>query len=170
MRKYFVPQLNHKGCALACVQMIMYINGINLSKEKRKIIEKITNIMTVYDIVQILEKFNIGSNVYYEADFNIKKIINILPVVIHFSNHFAILYEIKNNKCLVADPSKIFIKSIDLSKIEKRWSGYLVKFSVVDNKWQDIFHKTTFIFPYLVKFNLFYILIIFLIYICFSKL
>lgn len=170
MRKYFVPQLNHKGCALACIQMTMYINGINLSKKKRKIVEKLTNIMTIYDIVQALERFNIKSKVYYKEDLNIKEIINILPVIIHFSNHFAILYEIKNDKCLVADPSKFLIKNIDLSKIEKRWSGYFVKFSVVDNKWQDIFQKTTFVLPYFIKFNLFYILIIFLMYICFSKL
>ena len=104
--------------------------------------------MTIYDIVQALERFNIKRKVYYKEDSNIKEIINILPVIIHFSNHFAILYEIKNDKCLVADPSKFLIKNIDLSKIEKRWSGYFVKFSDVDNKWQDIFQKTTFVLQY----------------------
>ncbi|MFA7156159.1 MAG: cysteine peptidase family C39 domain-containing protein [Bacilli bacterium] len=170
MKNYFVPQLNHKGCALACIEMIIHINGINLSNRKVKIIRSIPNITTIYDIVKILEILNIKCSTYYKSDRNIQSIKKKLPIIIHFSNHFGILYEINDKKCTLADPSKYKVKSVSISKIEKRWSGYFIEFDLIKNNWQKIFQRNKFLIPYFLKINILYIIAIFIIIMCFSKL
>jgi ATP-binding cassette subfamily B protein len=104
----FFYQTNSTDCGLACLRMIIAFYGKNVSIEYlRKVSDFEKTGTSLYGLYKAAESFHFevkGALVEIEE---LSSIINDIPVIVHWKgNHFVVLYGMKNDKYIIADPGK----------------------------------------------------------------
>ena len=127
IKKYpFIKQNGLKDCAAACTYMIIrYYNGFVGLSELSEMLKITRNGTTAYHIITVLEELGFkayGIKDKYENLPN-QPVPFIANVIINNSyKHFIVVYEVRNNYLLIADPAER-IKKIKPEEFKKIWTG-----------------------------------------------
>jgi ABC-type bacteriocin/lantibiotic exporter with double-glycine peptidase domain len=123
----FIPQKNHDGCAIAVLTMVSNYFGIDIKYHQVEAKFKQKK-LTFKDLINYFEDQGIKSSAYFVSDKNLE-FLNSFPIILHYQNHYVIVYQRKNNTFLIADPASWGLKYIKITRITKRWSGNLLDIS-----------------------------------------
>lgn len=120
----FIPQTKWSNCG-ECVLMNLAHNY-----KTTNLYLKTTKNMTISTLSTLISINLVDNSILFCSDFSIFSL-KVFPVVLHldymFFKHYLIIWEVKDGKCLVTDPSSEGIKWIKSKKIEKYWSGYFIE-------------------------------------------
>ena len=124
----FIPQKSHDGCAIAVLTMLSNYFGVNLKylEVEAYFIDKN---LTFKDMLSYLESKKIQAFAYSLSSKDISLIKN-FPIVLHYQNHFVIVYKREADLLVVADPAGSGLKKIHFLKIRKQWSGNYLDLSL----------------------------------------
>lgn len=146
-KKSFVNQTSSNDCGLACLTMILKLNGINISLDEIKNKTKIYNEQaSVYDIIKFSKKCGVDAVGYKKVSLkNIK-----VPCIAHIVNedntqHFVVILKIFKDRVLIADPAKDILY-IDKKDFVKKYTGVVIYFNkkenilneIIKNKWHIV--------------------------------
>lgn len=138
-KKSFVNQTSSNDCGLACLAMILKLNGINISLEEIKNKTKIYDEQaSVYDIIKFSKKCGVEASGYKKV--NLQKVKT--PCIAHIINedntqHFVVILKILKDKVLIADPAKDILY-VDKKDFMKKYSGVVIYFDKKQNILKDI--------------------------------
>lgn len=131
---FFVQQKNINDCGVACIAMILKLNGINANYQDIKSKIKLKNEgISAYDIINIAKEY--GTTAIGYKNYNIDNIKE--PVIAHLLNdnklqHFVIILEVCKDKVKIADPSSK-IMYVSRKWFDKHYTGIIIKFKETNN-------------------------------------
>lgn len=130
MNYKFIKQKTKQDCGLAVSCMLInYLQRAELSLEELKYQNMVFDSeMSFYNIELLLEKYQVEFKSYYasyeelcELQINEPVVLNLL---VNDFEHFIVVYKFKASKVLVADPAANDIKWIEISSLQKTFTGY----------------------------------------------
>ncbi|EMF0597685.1 hypothetical protein HFX75_002726, partial [Enterococcus hirae] len=150
LRIKLIKQYNEVDCGLACMQMILNNYHSWVSVEiLRDLTETDSEGTSALGIVSGFSKVGINceaykarNNVWKENKFNYPVIANIVTDNQYL--HYCIVYGVKKNKLLIADPAIGKYKE-SIETFDKKWTGVILvpkkmpNFQAIDNKSKSIF-------------------------------
>ena len=127
----FVRQEGQMECGVACILMLIkYYNGYISTKQLSLMTKTTKNGTTVFNIVKALREIGFSAD-GVKCDFNLLLKENIkMPCICHVVinksyNHFIVLYEISNNKFIIADPA-CGIKKLSYDKFKSIYNDIII--------------------------------------------
>lgn len=124
----FIKQRSHDGCALACLDMILLSNGINLTYEKLLIFSGGKRKLSFNDFNDILTKNGIKSQCFKSKTRNLVDYRLFQKALFHYKNHFYIVGMENSNYITIYDPARLFAKKVSIKKFKYKWDGYFMTF------------------------------------------
>jgi len=129
-KKYpFIKQKETKDCGVACLLMIFkYYNGYVNMMKLEELTKTTTNGTTAYHLIETLKYYGFEAKGIKCSINDIKE--QKLPAIAHVTinktyNHYIVIYKIKKDYLIVADPSDS-IKKIKTSDFEKIYNNVLI--------------------------------------------
>lgn len=141
MKWFCIRQHDSKDCGAACLSTICSHYGLQLQLSKYKELTKTDNSGTnIYGIVDAASRLGMSATA---LNGNISELLEGIqkkeiptPFIAHIITeemftHYIVVHKFKNNKLIVADPSK-GIKKYSVDKFESLWTGNIITFSLTD--------------------------------------
>ncbi len=148
IKKVFIAQMDEIDCGAACLSMITSAlgNPVPLSKTK-KALDLTQHGTSLFGIVVASDRLGLETcslQTNYEDLLQIR-----MPGIIHFKSekdneivnidHFVVVYEVKKNSVIIADPSFGLIQ-ISKNEFLKRWTGIVLTFNETPQFYQTTHH------------------------------
>ncbi len=126
MKYYLVKQQDESDCGAACISTVAKFYGKRISVSKiRNVAGTDINGTSGKGIVRACESIGFSCKTMF-SDKKLLKSEYPLPLIVHIKRdgleHYIVVYKIKKNKILVADPAD-YVKWIPVKKFNEWWSG-----------------------------------------------
>lgn len=128
--KTLVTQRRHNGCAVACLEMILINNGLNLSPRKIAFLVGDNPILSLSDINRILKRYGIRASSYRANRLKLIDIAAYKNILIHSKNHYYIIDRIERDQYRIFDPARLRVVVKNAAYIERNWDGYFLTYQI----------------------------------------
>ena len=118
-------QLSETDCGAACLSMILRFYSKHVSINKLRALASVTRDgSSLHGIAEAAETLGFHTRGIKTAYEHLEKLA--LPAVAHWQGfHFVLLYEVKGDRVILADPA-IGLRKLSREEFEKSWTGYLL--------------------------------------------